>query len=669
MAFTAENIGASCVVDDLALSPDGTRLVYRVGAAHRSRDYHTSSLWYTSDVTAANSAGQLTSGLYDDRSPSWHPDVGENRLYFLSDRHKKGGPKQIYTYALDSPGEPHLISDNFLDKKRAVTRFQISPDGRYIAFCSAEELDQEQECKLAGKDDAQVWGENLANACLRLYTISTRGIRTLVKNDKHVTSFTWSPDSKELLYICCDGPEPEFQFGNHFIYTALILPPHSKPVTKHLIRLEYAPASSVIWPSQYHREFFDLYKYVPKNHNDAMAVYRHSLEEISPTVSEDQRFYLGKTEDPFLLIDLRSDSGEFAVGVAAGMDTRVDILNRDGKICALFETSKREAVDSFDVRKVENEYVMAGVCSSGPDKEAPNVWVGKSSGKQSLVLTTKISSHFAWTTASRFGPVERFEWTGEDGISLDGLAWFPRDVDPLNIEKPLPTILHIHGGPYDRETPNLYPSQLSWQPVLAEQGFLVLSPNYRGGSGRGHAFARIAPPPPASTTAWSDVNTMVDEAVKRGLADKDKLAIGGWSFGGYLAAWGVSQTKNKFQCGVMGAGLSDWSSRATHSDIPDAGNEIGGAAPWINTTLNQMGDPIRCVEDIETAMLVVHGECDNRVPVGQGIGFHRGLRRMSKYPDRHSLVIYPREGHTFVEQKHVEDLIRRVIAHYVAWLH
>jgi hypothetical protein len=115
-----------------------------------------------------------------------------------------------------------------------------------------------------------------------------------------------------------------------------------------------------------------------------MAVYRHSLDEVIPTVSEDQRFYLGETEDPLLLIDLRSDNGEFAVGVAAGMGTRVDILNRDGKICALFETSKREAVDSFDVKKVKNEYVMAGIRSSGPDKEAPNVWVGKCTGKQSV---------------------------------------------------------------------------------------------------------------------------------------------------------------------------------------------------------------------------------------------------------------------------------------------
>jgi dipeptidyl aminopeptidase/acylaminoacyl peptidase len=68
----------------------------------------------------------------------------------------------------------------------------------------------------------------------------------------------------------------------------------------------------------------------------------------------------------------------------------------------------------------------------------------------------------------------------------------------------------------------------------------------------------------------------------------------------------------------------------------------------MNTALNETGDPIRHIKGVETAMLVVHGECDARVPVGQGIGFHRGLRRMSKYPDRHTLVIYPREGHLYV---------------------
>jgi hypothetical protein len=100
-----------------------------------------------------------------------------------------------------------------------------------------------------------------------------------------------------------------------------------------------------------------------------------------PVVSENERFYLGDIEDAMSLVDLCSE-GEFAVRVATGMDTRVDILNRDGKICTPFETSKREAIGSFDIKKVETGYVMACIRSSGPNKEAPNVWVGESSGTQ-----------------------------------------------------------------------------------------------------------------------------------------------------------------------------------------------------------------------------------------------------------------------------------------------
>ncbi|KAF8513213.1 Alpha/Beta hydrolase protein [Gautieria morchelliformis] len=669
MAFTIENITSVQLLSDLTLSPDGSKLVYRVTPSLKTGLHQTASLWYSPDTSEADSARQLTSGLYNDGSPAWHPNSTD--LYFLSDRHSPGASSQLYKYSLDRPGEPSLLNDAFKDKKCRVEQFRISPDGHYVAFLSADEPTLEEENKAAQKDDARIWGERKGHARLRLYTASTGNLRTLVEDNRHVVSCTWRPDSKELLYLLSDRPDLEAQYQIATLYVVSILPPSSTPQTKFLINLPRVPSSDVIWPSPSHPDLYMTQSYQPHNIVDALAVHRFSPVKADPPSSpchlDSSCFYLGENEDALSLVDLQSKGGEFAVGVSSGMDTRVDILNGAGKVFTLFGTNRCAGFRVFDVKKVGHEYVMACVLSSGPKKAPPNIWIGRVYGSQNLMLTTKLSSHSPWVANHKLGSIEVFEWKGEDGVPLQGMAFFPQVTDPSGIKEPLPTILDIHGGPYGRDTPDLSPFFLAWQPMLAERGFLVLSPNYRGSSGRGHAFARAAYHG-VGTIDWSDVNGMVNEAVRRGLADKDKLAIGGWSEGGYLTAWGVSQTKNKFQCGVVGAGVTDWGSETTESDLPDFEADLGGAAPWIGSAAKLTGDPIRHVKDVETAVLVLHGESDVRVPVGQGIGFHRGLKRMSKYPDRHTLVVYPREGHIFSERKHAEDMMKRVIEHYEAWL-
>ncbi|KAF8584760.1 alpha/beta-hydrolase [Ramaria rubella] len=662
MAFTIENISSAPIISDVALSPDGLKVLYHMRPSLISGDRPTSSLWYSSEITKAGSAKQLTSGLFDDVNAAWNPS--SNAIFFLSDRHRQGGPKQIYRYSLDGPGEPSLVIDASKENKRGVEAFRVSPDGLFIAFSSADEPSAEEERRDAEKDDARVWGETKGNARLRLYTINTGEVRTLVEDERHVMSFIWSPDSKELLYQQAERPDLNAMFCKFTPFFVIsILPATPAPKAKHISDLACSPVNNMIWPSSPHPEFYAFQQYVPTPNLDAFAVHRHSFD---PHDSHTQAFYLGETEDLSQLIDLQSSEGHFAVAVESGMTTRVDILNRSGKLFTLFDSGESYGCGHFDVKKIGDEYIMATIRSSGPNKEAPDVWVGKASGTENLTLTTKLSSHYPWVSQHKLGPVETFQWTGEDGVPLEGMAWFPQGVNPDEMKTPLPTILLMHGGPYARDVPELQLSHLAWHPILAERGYLVLAPNYRGSSGRGHKFARTHHS--VGTLDWSDANGMVDEAVKRGFANKNKLAIGGWSQGGFISAWGVSQTKNKFKCAVMYGGISDWSALALKSQVPDAAVDLAGAAPWLGTNARIASDPIRHVEDVETAVLILHGENDSLSPVGQGIGFHRGLRRMSKYPDRHTLVIYPREDHLFIERKHAEDVLKRVIRHFETWL-
>jgi len=207
--------------------------------------------------------------------------------------------------------------------------------------------------------------------------------------------------------------------------------------------------------------------------------------------------------------------------------------------------------------------------------------------------------------------------------------------------------------------------------MLASHGYLVIAPNYRGGEGRGADFAR-AIAGGAGTLDWSDCSRMVDAAVERGLADPKRLGIGGWSQGGFLASWGVTHTKNRFKAGIVGAGVSDWGMLTAQSDVPEIAADLAGGAPWtpgaaaLETSVR--GSPIRHVDGVESAVLILHGEKDERVPVSQAIALFRGLRRQARHPERAQLVIYPREPHVFSERKHVEDLLKRVLEHFDSWL-
>ena len=136
-----------------------------------------------------------------------------------------------------------------------------------------------------------------------------------------------------------------------------------------------------------------IQSYNPRNIVDALAI--HCFSPLYPDPSSPHQlgrgcFYLGESEDAFSLVNLQSESGEFAVGVASGMDTRVDILNRAGKVFTLFATDACAGFQVFDVKKVGNEYVMACALSSGPNKEPPNIWTGKVSGSQGVRIVTSL---------------------------------------------------------------------------------------------------------------------------------------------------------------------------------------------------------------------------------------------------------------------------------------
>jgi dipeptidyl aminopeptidase/acylaminoacyl peptidase len=289
-----------------------------------------------------------------------------------------------------------------------------------------------------------------------------------------------------------------------------------------------------------------------------------------------------------------------------------------------------------------------------------DVWAGPPEGPLRRLSDTRPElREIVWGAQQRLG------WTAPDGLALDGLLILPSGK--TRADGPFPLVTLIHGGPYGRFTESF---QLQpWAGIsgqwLATAGYAVFLPNPRGGMGHGHDFAARVTGAPGRED-WGDIVAGLDRLVADGVADPDRLAIGGWSQGGFMSAWAVGQT-DRFKAAVVGAGPTDWGMMAATSDMPTFEADLGGSRGWegIGPHPHDAISPISFAHRVKTPVLILHGEKDERVPLNQAEFFARALR---EFGVPHEYVVYPREPHEIGERNHQIDLLRRVRAWYGRWL-
>jgi dipeptidyl aminopeptidase/acylaminoacyl peptidase len=221
------------------------------------------------------------------------------------------------------------------------------------------------------------------------------------------------------------------------------------------------------------------------------------------------------------------------------------------------------------------------------------------------------------------------------------------------------TIVHVHGGPEEAWTIGFNGNWYNYATMLASHGYVVLLPNPRGSDGQGPAFTE------ANYQAWggenfADIMAGVDSLITQGITDPDRMAIGGWSFGGFMTAWAVTHT-DRFKAGMVGAGVTDLYSMATTTDISPSFPQSYMGPLATNAEVYDRNSPVRYLHHCHTPVLVLHGEADPRVPISQGQEFYHGLRFLGKDAE---MVTYPREPHIFTEREHQIDSLTRVLAWY-----
>ncbi len=610
---------------DVRLAPDGRHVCWAAAPYGQAEEHGESALWVAA-VDDSVTARRWTYGG-NDTDPRWSPDG--TRLAFRSDRAERGTHGLYLLHVDGGEAEPVVVG------KRSVAAFCWSPDGGRIAFCSPDEPDAEDTRREEERDDPDVYGDRLQYQRLRVVDLGSGEVTTLVEEDMHVVDVAWSPDSAWLAFNAQDTPETD-DMQRRSLWVIDSAGDQARRLTKG--PLPDAP----VWTR-------DSSAVVYSTSHDPIPQSSFSAWCLALAEGARPRCVGTRREEPACTYGLRPGVADSVViQVAEGLGSRLEWADcSSGERHVWWECDGD--VGAFDVAGD----AVAAVAT--PGRGLPEVWAGR------VGAMRQVSQHHQEWGGVPLAPVTDFEFTAADGLDLDGVLITP----PAASDQPGPTVVLIHGGPYGRSGREAHCHPLDWGQWLAAAGYTVVMPNYRGGAGHGDAFAAAARGDMGGAE-WGDVLSAVDAAVERGIADPDRLGIGGWSQGGFLTAWAVTQT-DRFKAAVVGAGPTDWGAMAAQSDLPTFERALGGDTPWDGPGPHQAvaRSPISYAANRRTPLLILHGQQDLRVPVAQATAFHRALRHQSVPLE---MVTYPREPHGISERAHQVDLLRRVRAWYDRWL-
>jgi dipeptidyl aminopeptidase/acylaminoacyl peptidase len=234
-----------------------------------------------------------------------------------------------------------------------------------------------------------------------------------------------------------------------------------------------------------------------------------------------------------------------------------------------------------------------------------------------------------------------YSWKSKDGVSVEGVLIFPPGIHPGTPEaKHLRMFTFIHGGPADADGNRFGADWYDWATLAATDGWLVFRPNYRGSSGYGDAFMlQIAPH--LVSKPGEDILAGVDALVKDGLADSDKLAIGGYSYGGYMTNWLITET-TRFKVAITGAGAVEHAANWGNDDVTWDDAWYLNGKPWETPELYQSEAALFRMNRVKTPTHLVQGQSDVRVSYLEGVTLERALSQLGI---DHSFLVFPGEGH------------------------
>jgi dipeptidyl aminopeptidase/acylaminoacyl peptidase len=569
---------------------------------------------------------RITAHGKSEHGVAWSPD--SKQLAFLSDA---GDPGQQQLYISSATGGP---SKKLTNVKGLVETPGFSQDGKTIAILFTENAERAAGPLVAEKAQTGVIKEAVTEQRLALVDVASGKLTQISPADMYVYEYDWSPDGKEFVSTAAPGN------GDNNWYIAQI---YTIPAAGGEMKSIYKPP-------------VDSQIAIPAWSPDGKSV-----AFISGIMSDE-----GSVGGDIFVIP--AEGGE-AKNITPAMKASASWLTwtAPGKILFGEDVDGESGLAELDVDSGKIETLIhepghlggsgwgTGVSVAADGKTSavirqslahpPEVWAGPI-GQWKQITTQNASLRPAW------GEAKSIHWQNE-GFNLQGWLVYPVNFDPA---KKYPMVVQVHGGPGSMEHSS-WPNSHSFGIALSSAGYFVFMPNPRGSFGEGEAFTR-ANVKDFGYGDFRDIMTGVDQVLKEAPVDERRLGITGWSYGGYMTMWAVTQT-NRFAAAVAGAGLANLQSYYGENQIDKWMVPFFGATVYDDPQVYAKSSPITFIKKAKTPTLVVVGDSDGECPTPQSYEFWHALKTLGVETE---LVVYEHEGHGFVNPAHQRDVIERVAA-------
>jgi len=632
---------------DVQLSPDGDYLAFTLFERVAERPKPRGKLWIA--PTAGGEPRPLASAEGEDACPRWSPDG--RRLAFLSTRGEtaaeKGGEKpdeqppkmQVYVAS--------IVDGEAIDTRRVcvmpngASLLAWSPDGTRISFISREGKEPSKDPIVVGPDRHR-----------RFWTVRPEydTAEPVTPPNATVWEYAWSPDSSTIAVFFTTGPdETDYYRGQIGLVNA------AGGAVRQITQLT-RQAGALAWSPDGKRLAYISGEWSDRGiiGGDVYTMPITGLEGGKP-----KNLTPGIGFSPSWVRWLPNGK-RMLYAALDGLSAQIGFLDEaTGRVTPLQENFvigegfQPRFSPSSDMRRI-------AVTHSTPEHPF-DLFVGdlQSDGQ---------GEGIAWRRLSRFNPIaeetfavqesKRISYPSVDGWRIEAL-FHPPAVKTFEGKPPL--VLNVHGGPSGAHS-DAWGGRFLTQ-ILTSAGYAVLRPNPRGSMGRGVKFADAVLGDMGGKDL-QDVLRGVDYVIEQGLVDPERVAIAGWSYGGFMTAWAVTQT-TRFKVAMMGAGVSDFHSFHAQTNIPDWDMRSLMADPNEQPDAYRARSAITFARRVTTPTLILHGEKDLCVPVNQAYAFHRALLERGVPTE---LVVYPREGHGLQERDHVKDMEERILRWMATYL-
>jgi len=622
---TPEAIMALRVVGDPQIDRDGQWIAYTVGTPQAQGRPPRSRIWRVPATGKASARELPAPAETSEEHPRWTADG--RHLDFISSRplpeaEAKAGLAGTQVWRVAAQGDAATLLTR---AQGEVGAFEVSRDGTRIAYLAGDAPDAATRAAREAKDDAVRVEHPVLFSRLWLRDLRDGTTRALTAPGVQVHDLAWAPDGRTLALRISDGTT----LNDYWYRSRVVLVDAGSGAFGQVLEPR-ASAHPLQWSPDGSRLLYG-------------RLGEHGMT-ATPTVydiASGRRVALGTGWNGTLWLarwqDDRTLLGEGQRGVR-GAFLRLDAASGGWK-----EIARPQIPFASFTTAGNGRSAYLGL----RDDQPAEVWT--LDGGRLAARTDTHPEVAGWA----HGQVRELEWTSSrDGLRITGLL-----VTPPGWKRgtPLPTLVQGHGGPAWAWWSGWLGSWHDWAQLLATHGYAVFLPNPRGSEGGGPAFAEMA------RNDWGggdfqDILDGVDLLEREGVADPQRLAIGGWSYGGYMAAWAVTQS-DRFRTAIVGAGVIDIGAMALTTDTPDYLPGYFGD-PLANRTAYDVHSPIRHAAKVKVPVLILHGEQDRRVPLSQGEMFYRALKFNGTPVE---MVTYPRGPHWFFETAHGRDVQQRVL--------